>query len=252
MVSLKIGNTHLNGINLVIFDKDGTLIDLNQYWVKITRLRAEEIAKMFALNEESILTLVSVMGVDIKAGQIKACGPVGKKKREVVMKSAEDYLASLGYDNPHNSCVTAFEDVDIKSISMFDELIHPLPGTERVIKDLHKNGCKIAIATSDRTERAKLAMEHLNLIHFIDLIVGADRITAPKPDPETITYILNKLEGNPKNTVVIGDTEVDMELGIRSGVKACIGVHSGSVPKESLMQKTPYVIKNVGLIEVDK
>jgi len=250
MVSLKIANNILNGIDLVIFDKDGTLIELNTYWAKMTCLRAETIAKYFTLNKANVQNLVSAMGVDTITMHLKECGPVGVKKREVVMKAAVDYLISLGYSDPHDLCGTAFEEVDKESLKIFDDLIHAIPGTEQILKELHEHGCKVAIATSDRAARAKLAMEHLNFLPYIDIIVGADNIVSPKPDPEIVTYILKKLNCNHMRTVVVGDTDVDMELGVRSGVKACIGVFSGTTPRDVLIQKTPYVINNVGQIEI--
>ncbi len=250
MVSLKIGNNELQGIDLVIFDKDGTLIELNPYWGKVTYMRADTIADYFELKSEHVPALASVMGVDPHTNRLKACGPVGVKKREVVMKAAEDYLLSLGYNNPHDLCAAAFEDVDRVSLAIVDKLVYAIPGTERLLKGLHEKGCKIAVATSDRTERAKLAMNHLHLLRYIDIIVGADCIVSPKPDPETVFVILDKLNCSRLNTVIVGDTDVDMELGVRSGVKACIGVFSGTAPKEALIQKTPYIINNVGLIEV--
>ncbi len=252
MVSLKIGKTIIYEIDLVIFDKDGTLIDINPYWVKMTYMRAETIANYFGLNDGDVQTLASLMGVDPITNRLKECGPVGVKKREIVMKAAEDYLVSLGYNNSHVVCTAAFDDVDRISLALFDEIIHAIPGTERVLKELHENGCKIAVATSDRTARARLAMKHLNILQYIDIIVGADCIVSPKPDPETVSFILKKLNCDHLHTVVVGDTDVDMELGVRSGVKACIGVFSGTAPKDVLIRKTPYVIDNIGLIEVDK
>lgn len=251
MVSLTIGTNHIPDVRLAIFDKDGTLIELHKYWSKVSWKRAETIAGKFHLGDDDIRNLVSAMGVDPATNLLKQSGPVGVRKREFVMQAAEDYLVAAGHADPHEACYAAFEEVDRMTIKMFDELVHPIPGTGRLLKDLHESGCKVAIATSDRTARAELAIQHLNLLQYIDLIVGADRINVPKPDPETVTYILDTLHGDLQSTVVIGDTDVDMELGIRSGVKACIGVCSGTVPCEDLRKKTPYVIENVGHISVD-
>jgi phosphoglycolate phosphatase-like HAD superfamily hydrolase len=170
---------------------------------------------------------------------------------EIVMKTAEEYLISQGYANPHDSCVQAFDDIDTVSMTMTAELVHPLPGTDRVLANLHEYGCKIAIATSDRTERARRALDHLNLLRYIDLVVGVDQITFPKPDPETVAVIRDSLHTDLRHIVVVGDTDIDMELGARAGVKACIGVSSGSAPREVLMAKTPYVLDNVGQIGVE-
>ncbi len=251
MVSLKIGKDLIPSVDLVIFDKDGTLIDVHQYWVEMSFLRAETIARHFHLDETDVRNLASAMGVDTATGRIKESGPVGLKKREIVMQAAIDYLQARGHRDSTADCTAAFEEVDRLSLTMFDKLIKEIPGTEKLLRELHENGCKIAIATSDRTPRAKLAMEHLDFLKYIDIIVGADAIVSPKPDPETVTVILEKLWCSHGNTVVVGDTDVDMDLGVRSGVKACIGVFSGTTSKEELMKKTPYVIENVGLIEVN-
>lgn len=250
MVSLKIGKDLISSIDLVIFDKDGTLIDVHQYWVEMSVLRAETIARHFHLGGADVRALASAMGVDTATGRIKESGPVGLKKREIVMQAAVDYLSSLGHHDSMTCCTAAFEEVDRLSLTLFDKLIREITGTERLLRELHENGCKVALATSDRTSRANLAMEHLDLLKYIDCIVGADAIVSPKPDPETVSVILKKLRCSLPHTVVVGDTDVDMELGVRSGVKASIGVFSGTAPKEVLMKKTPYVIDNVGLIEV--
>lgn len=250
MVSLKVGKDLIPSVDLVIFDKDGTLIDVHQYWVEMSYLRARTIAQHYHLDETDVRALASAMGVETATGRIKESGPVGLKKREIVLQAAVDYLSYLGHADSTNTCTAAFEEVDRLSLSMFDNLIREIPGTKKLLRDLHENGCKTALATSDRTLRAKLAMEHLDLLRYIDCIVGADTIVLPKPDPETVMFILEKLQCSPATTVVIGDTDVDMELGVRSGVKASIGVFSGTAPKEVLSRKTPFVIDNVGLIEV--
>ena len=51
MISLKTSNWQIKNIDTILFDKDGTFIDLHYFWGKMTELRAKEVIKNFKLNE---------------------------------------------------------------------------------------------------------------------------------------------------------------------------------------------------------
>ena len=66
---------------LVIFDKDGTLIELYPYWSQMVALRARIICETLGLGTEHEPGLRWALGVDEKAGRLRQDGPVGLKKR---------------------------------------------------------------------------------------------------------------------------------------------------------------------------
>ena len=45
MISLKTDLWEIKIVEAILFDKDGTFIDLHYFWGKMTELRAEEIIK---------------------------------------------------------------------------------------------------------------------------------------------------------------------------------------------------------------
>ena len=45
MISLTVNNSKINNIDTVLFDKDGTFIDLHYFWGKMTTMRCDEIIK---------------------------------------------------------------------------------------------------------------------------------------------------------------------------------------------------------------
>ena len=51
MISLKTKKWEINNIETILFDKDGTFIDLHHFWGKMTELRCLEIIKEFNLME---------------------------------------------------------------------------------------------------------------------------------------------------------------------------------------------------------
>jgi phosphoglycolate phosphatase-like HAD superfamily hydrolase len=129
----------------MIFDKDGTLIDLYNYWSNMIRHRAELICKELDLDKTDEKRLMYEMGVDLDTKSLRPEGPVGVKKREVVMQAAVDYLASIGYGGRPEMCFGIFKTVDDLSFKKFDEIIKPINGCYNLINALKKNHCKDAI-----------------------------------------------------------------------------------------------------------
>src|SRR5262245_48832909 len=75
----------IDGVSLVTFDKDGTLIDLYYYWSHMVAYRAEQICALFDLKSASHKRpLMEAMGIDVRAKRIKKDGPVGLHPRTVV------------------------------------------------------------------------------------------------------------------------------------------------------------------------
>jgi phosphoglycolate phosphatase len=250
VVKLKIKDQELNDVKLVIFDRDGTLIDLYHYWSQMIGKRAELICRKFHLDGQHKEKLMYVMGIDTKNAKIRADGPVGIKKREIVMQAAIDYLGSIGMKDGYQACIEAFAEVDELSRSKLAELIKPLDGMCQMIDALIQKGCKIAIATTDKTERARLSMEYLRLTDKVDFVVGADGVKNSKPAPDMIDLILQDLKIDKANTVMVGDAETDIQMGINAGVLASIAVCSGITPCERLEQLTEHVIADISKIKV--
>jgi len=248
MADIKVGREVIKDVQLVIFDKDGTLTDLYKYWSSMVKFRADLICKSLPIKEADSKALQEVMGVDLQNSRLKPQGPVGLKKREIVMQTAVDYLETIGFSDTKQLCTDVFEEVDRHSLSHFNSIIRPIEGLYSLFDSLKKNSCKIAIATTDRTERAKLAMEHLKIADQIDLIVGADMVSNTKPDPKMANLILSKLNVARDKAIMVGDAMSDVELGVNAGLKASIGVLTGLAAEEELRGVTRHVVTSIAEI----
>lgn len=250
MVNIKVNNQMIEGIDLVIFDKDGTLMDLYHYWSQMVGLRAEFICQELKLDMTHHNNLLYGMGLDSKVGKLRPEGPVGLKKREIVLQAAVDYLASIGYSDTYDLCFEAFKEVDRLSSENLRQFIRPIDGVNDIVNTLSENGCKIAIATTDVTKRAKLAMEFLGIADKIDFIAGADMVSNSKPDPEMVYVILNTLNIDRSNAVIVGDAITDVQLGINANLKASIGVLTGLSSYEQFKIITSHVINEVSDMKI--
>ena len=250
MVNLDLDGLTIKDVRLVIFDKDGTLMDLYHYWSQMVALRAKLICQKLELNKEHQNRLVYEMGVDLKAGRLRPEGPVGIKKREIVLQASIDYLTSIGCVESYHLCFGVFEEVDQISALDLKRFIKPIDSVADLLSLLSKKGCKIAIATTDKTARARLAMEFLGFRDKIDIVVGADLVSKTKPAPEMIYLILNTLKVDKANAIMVGDTITDVQMGINAGLQASVGVLTGLANEAKLNRLTHYVIGNVADIKV--
>jgi phosphoglycolate phosphatase len=252
MVTIRIPGHRFTDIDLVIFDKDGTLIDLYRYWSEMSFLRASLIKNHFKLTTEQMVNTMYAMGVDRKNSRILPNGPVGIKKREEVMQAAIEYLKSIGHTNHdiNETCHEIFEEVDRMSLAYLDRIVVPILGARYLIDSLSKQGCKIAIATTDRSYRAELAMKVLKFDEKIDLIIGTDMVTDTKPHPEMIQYILKELDVCSERALMVGDAITDLEMGNRAHLAGSIGVMTGLTGRVTLEKITPYIIRSVAEMSV--
>jgi len=251
MVNLIVNNFVLKGVALVIFDKDGTLIDVHTYWAKMVRLRANMVAERLGLDSKLVDGITDAMGVIVDQMRIKPEGPVGLKISEIVLQAGVKYLTSQGFPDQTDLFGEVFQAVDELSTNRLNEIISPIKGIYRLTKKLKKSACKIAVATTDRTDRARLAMDHLGLLDTIDVIVGADMVTRPKPDPEIIDIICGIINIPPEKSVMVGDSAADIKTGLNAGCLGSIGVESGLTLPDQLSELTPYVTTDLSKINVD-
>lgn len=78
------------------------------------------------------------------------------------------------------------------------------------------NGVKIAIISTAKTELIKRTLVHFG-IHY-DVIVGW-QLFHRKPDPKLVDMALAKINVAKVNVLSIGDSPVDLQMSLNSGIK---------------------------------
>ncbi len=87
------------------------------------------------------------------------------------------------------------------------------------ILNLLKTSGILRVINTNRTTSMKHIMERFHLEPFFDMVVTALDVTHPKPHPESIEKIIQTLNLNKKETVFVGDSEVDQQTAQSSGIK---------------------------------
>jgi HAD superfamily hydrolase (TIGR01509 family) len=88
----------------------------------------------------------------------------------------------------------------------------------QILNLLKTNGI-LRVINTNRTTSMKYIMEHFHLWPFFEMVVTALDVKNPKPHPESVEMILQRLSLNKKETVFVGDSEVDQQAAKLSGVR---------------------------------
>ncbi len=97
-------------------------------------------------------------------------------------------------------------------------LIRPFEGVAILLGKLRAQNVQTAIWTGrDRTSADWLLREH-DLEDYFSTVVCGDDLPTHKPDPEGLREIMRRLGVGPKETLFVGDADVDVLGGVACGV----------------------------------
>lgn len=228
--------------SLVIFDKDGTLIDVNTVWIPWMESHVRE------LEEATGLDLADKMYKEVgycpknctySDGGLLAHATVAEIRQAFVTVLVKSGIDRATAQRLVSNCCKDFD-------SGGHDTLEPLGDLPAIFETLRAKGVKTAICTTDSREGTLSALDRLGLMSMIDKIVcGDDTDTKPKPHPETALGICEELNVCPTQTVIIGDTVADTTMGRSAGLGLTIGVLSGAGNQKFLEEEADIVLNNV-------
>lgn len=203
-------------IKLLVFDLDGTLISSHK-----------------TIYEATIHTL--------KHFNINV--PIPEEKfYEMIGWHFEDIFNVFGFK------VNNFEEfINVYKSIYFDYInySHLYEGVEKTLTQLKENDFLISLLTTKGQDQAEKIISYFGLTDKFDLIMGRRNGIKHKPSPEPLLMICDELKIKPEKTLIIGDTELDIQCGKNAGSKTC-AVTYGYRTKKSLEELTPdFVIESI-------
>lgn len=248
--TLKNGMVFINPdqIRLIIFDKDGTLSDLNM-WFEIMKKRARELGAYFSLPTRQINQIIIAMGLEPERNKILDIGILTKSRPETE-KAVANKLVEFGID-----AQTALEAThkifgEVDRTTDLVAIAKPLGDLQKLFREIYESGIKIAIATSDLAERGSRIMEAFGVLDYISIIAGADSIKNDKPAPDMILKICKDLAIPPSKTTMVGDNVYDHQMAKNAGCALSIGVLTGKDDYETMSEFADCVVESVNNIKI--
>ena len=114
------------------------------------------------------------------------------------------------------------------------------PGVEETIKTLHETGYYLAVATGKSRRGLERSLEQTGLREYFHATHCADE-TFSKPHPQMLREIMELLDIPPEKTLMVGDSEHDMQMAKNAGVSP-LAVNYGAQDSRRLLEFNPVMV----------
>jgi phosphoglycolate phosphatase len=224
---------------LIIFDKDGTLIDFDAMWGGWLAGLARRLEAHTGLPLTA--QLFETMEYDPHSGRLNPQG------RLAIAPMAELWQEIAALLQRHDLTAEAAAETLSAVWQPPDPvtLAQPLADLPALFSRLRQQGLKIAVATSDDREPSLATLTGLGLCQMVDALVAADDNLASKPAPDMVLRLCRQLDVPPSSAVVVGDTTADLLMGRAAGAGLVVGVRSGVSGDDLLTPHADLVLNSV-------
>lgn len=204
----------MNKYKLLLFDLDGTLCD----------------------TDEMIVQTMNAIYKDYKPTKIRTREELyyfsGPPIRETLKREFPDYDPDLMYEvfkkvsrDFYAPCVKAYQD------------------EVEVLKALKNNGYLLGVVTNKGRPLTIYSLELCGIDKLFDVVVSADDVSNPKPDPTGVYDAMKKLNiKNKEDVLYVGDNDIDYITASNAGVDAMLVTWG---PREiKCLDKAKYLAKS--------
>ena len=209
----------MNQVKIIIFDFDGVILDSeNSHFIafneglknlNINISEDEYYSKYISLDDRGVITnVVNDKNISVTNEEI-----------DMIIKNKNDYFESRLIDNS----------------KLF-------PGVEELIIQLSKNFVLSIGSGANRSEIIK-TLKNNNIHDYFEIIVSANEVNNPKPNPETYNRVLDNIntDFNINEIIVIEDSPGGIEAAKSAGLK-CIAITNTFDNKQ--LRKADIIVSN--------
>jgi phosphoglycolate phosphatase len=227
MPELQVG-TRFEPCRAILFDKDGTLLHFLQMWGPWT-------SSVLNMMEQYL----AVVGAEFIGGKERLLGTVLDRKGCVTgydmrgplaMSTVEETTGLLAWQLyaagvPWDEAVMQVR--HFSKTAMADLRRHrpaqAFPGLSAFLEQCQAAGLKLGVVTSDAGKEAEEHLRWLGFRSHFEAVIGYDDVREGKPSPDMVLKACEELKVAPAETVVIGDSNGDMQMGKHAGVRLKLG-----------------------------
>jgi HAD superfamily hydrolase (TIGR01549 family) len=116
------------------------------------------------------------------------------------------------------------------------------PGVVETIDFLKQKQIKVSLLTTKGQDQAELNLSYFKIIDKFDYVMGRRPGIANKPSPEPLLKICEDLEISIYDTIMIGDSELDIYCGKNAGAKTCAVTYGYRIKEDLIKTKPDYLI----------
>jgi phosphoglycolate phosphatase len=203
-MSVSMTASKLHPVRALIFDLDGTLIDSKRDLIHSVNAMLGEMGRA-RLDEE---TISGYIGHGAPLLVSRALGSTAKE--DELRRALQFFLAYYEEHKMDSTCAYS--------------------GIPDALAALSRKKVPMAVLTNKPVKISVRILESLGLASYFRVIYGGNSFETKKPDPFGANKILAEFGAQPRETMIVGDSEVDVQTARNAGTIAAavnygFGVH---------------------------
>lgn len=208
----------------IFFDKDGTLIEFDPFWVSVSRYAIKDIlnnhncGKNIEKDTETILELLGITDNKTDVDSV-LCKGTYAEIAEIIRGFLEEKNCVLDREMFKSEVIEAYNKNAVNG-----DVVPTCENIRGVLAQLQDRGINLCVVTTDNTEITHLCLEKLNIIDMFQYIYTDDGKTPTKPDPTCINEYCAATSMAKDKILMVGDTATDIRFAKNAGISViCVG-----------------------------
>ena len=258
MAELLIKNSSVGFIKAIIFDKDGTLSNSEEYLLVLAKTRVDFAVNKFKklkINNFKIFLLRkllnSVYGIKNQALSANACLAIASKEQNITSTATIFNLFGFDWFKSLSISQTIFDEVDIylsnkKGNTQKNKTL--ISGALDLLISLKKKGVSIALMTNDTKGGIEEFICRNKLEGIFDYHWSAENKPS-KPNPEAVIELCKKMNFKPSDCALISDADTDLRMAKEAGITIVVGFNGGWQTPPVLTEKK-FLIEKLNELKI--
>lgn len=213
----------------IIFDKDGTLLDFDPFWLNLSQAAVSALATHLGADDyaDALKRSIGVYGDRTMDNSIirkgtctemaeafnKVLGAAGLPARTSGQEVEAFFIAAVGAGRVQPTC----------------------DGLAEVLRRLHERGLLLFLVTTDGPVVTAHCLKELGIRDFFTEVISDDGHMPPKPDVAALFYLAEKYRLSPEEICMVGDTDTDARFAQNGGISF---IHVGAETINTAEKKT--------------
>lgn len=192
-----MSDAKLIGVRALILDLDGTLID----------------------SKNDLIQSVNAMLRDLGRSELAAetiSGYIGHGAPKLVERALGEGCAEQEKQRALEFFLKHYELHKLDTTRAY-------PGVAETLEELRR--LPMAVLTNKPVRISERILEALGLAKYFRAIYGGNSFATKKPDPLGATTILREMKAEPGETLMVGDSDVDMQTARNTGTMAALATY---------------------------
>ena len=201
---------------LIIFDKVGTLLDFDAFWLPVSEAALSEIVNIAGLDHSVTTEIFEAFDVhdNVTAITSELChGTYASMGRVIysVIKKHTDVLSE--------EAVIALTRESYHRYMKKGEIKPTSEGLYDALSNLRDCGITLAVVTTDAPLVTEECLRKLGIRELFTFVLTDDGVMPPKPSPASLDFVRAELSVMKEEILMVGDTLTDVSYAKAGGIQ---------------------------------